>query len=253
MVNKKVQRIKLIVAIVVVLIAVILVCVRIAIYEKEGEKNMPFNLSKIIIISTAQKDETSVNAEQATQTVLGDFNIIQNNDIYISVEKNENNAKKGETIKNITIENIEIVEAPKKGTLKAYMPNSLDGSKYNYSDDYLVSQSLTYRGADQNNYQNLQINKNGGNIAFSVANKELGTYVSGESTEITYNGTMLSNLALTNEDVKSKIAFNLVIELDDGKKYSGRVELDLNCEGLVETGTTQTEITDFSNVVFKRI
>lgn len=253
MVNKKVQRIKLIVAIVVVLIVSILVCVRVAIYQKEGEKNMPFNLSKIIIISTAQKDETSVNAEQAPQTALGDFNIIQNNDIYISVEKNENNAKKGELIKNITIENIEIVEAPKKGTLKAYMPNSLDGLKYNYSDDYLVSQSLTYRGADQNNYQDLQINKNGGNIAFSLANKELGTYVSGDATEVTYNGTMLSKLALTNEDVKSKIAFNLVIELDDGKKYSGKVELDLNCAGLVETGTTQTEITDFSNVIFKRI
>lgn len=253
MVNKKVQRIKLIVAILVVLIAVILICVRIAIYEKEGEKNMPFNLSKIIIISTAQKDESSVNAEQVSQTVLGDFNIIQNNDIYISVERNENNAKKDELIKNITVENIEITEAPKKGTLKAYMPNSLDGSKYNYSDDYLVSQSLTYRGDNQNNYQNLQINKNGGNIAFSLANKELGTYVSGETTEITYNGTMLSKLGLTSEDVKSKIAFNLVIELDDGKKYSGRVELDVNCEGLVENGKTQTEITDFSNVVFKRI
>lgn len=252
MVNKKVQKIKLLIAAIVVLIAAILVCVRISIYEKEGEKNMPFNVSKIIIISTAQKDETSVNVEQ-TQNILGDFNIIQNNDIYISIEKDEKNAKKDESIKNITIENIEILTAPQKGTLKAYMPNSLEGSKYNYSDDYLVSQSLTYRGADQNNYQNLQINKNGGNIAFSLANKELGTYVSGEATEVTYNGTMLSNLALTNEDVKSKIAFNLVIELDDGKKYSGRVELDLNCEGLVETGTTQIEITDFSNVVFKRI
>lgn len=253
MVNKKVQRIKLIIAIAVVLIATILICIRIAIYQKEGEKNMPFTLSKIFIISTAQKDQAAVNENEPIQTTLGDFNIIQNNDIYISIEKNKNNAKKNENIKSVSIENIEIVEAPKKGTLKAYMPNSLEGSRFNFSDDYLISQSLTYRGADQNNYQDLQINKQGGNIAFSLASKDIGTYISGDSTEVTYNGKMLSKLGLTNDDVKSKIAFNLVIELDDGKKYSGRINLDLNCQELVESGKSQIQLTDFGNVVFKRI
>ena len=133
------------------------------------------------------------------------------------------------------------------------MPSSLDGEKYKYTDDYIVSQSLTYRGAEESNYKTLQISKNGGNIGISFANKELGTYSSGEDTEITYNGTMLSKLGIANENVKSKVSFDLVIELDDGKKYSGSVEIDLSCDGLVENGTTQTEITDFSNVVFKRI
>ena len=46
---------------------------------------------------------------------------------------------------------------------------------------------------------------------------------------------------------------DLIIELDDGKKYSGRVELDLNCDNLIENGKSQIEITDFSNIIFKRI
>ena len=38
----------------------------------------------------------------------------------------------------------------------------------------------------------------------------------------------------------------------DGKEYYGRIPLDINCEGLVEEGTSNQEITDFSNVVFRR-
>ena len=236
MVNKKVQRIKLIVAIAVVILVAILLAIRILIYQKNGEKNMPFNLSKIIIISTAQKDESIENVEGQSTEASWNFKIIQNNDIYISIDGTDNNVNKKETIKNITLENIEIKEVPQKGVLKAYMPNSLEGARYTYTDEYVVPKSLTYRGADESSYKNLQINKNGGIITISFANKDLGEYSSGEDTEITYNGTMLSKLGLTDEDVKSKIEFDLIIELNDGKKYSGRVNLDLNCQGLIENG-----------------
>ena len=249
--TKKVQRIKLIIAICVIMVTVALILFRYIKYQKEGEKNMPFNLSQIIIISTAEKDEIA-NIEQSENTLLGNFNIIQNNDIYISIKKNDQNAKNNETIKNITIENIEIVETPKTGKLNAYMPNSTDKKKYIYSDQYLVSQSLTYRGAEENNYKTLQISANGGDIGISFANKEVGQYISGDDTEVTYNGKMLSKLGLTNEDVKSKIAFDLIIELSDQKKYLGRINLDLSCNQLVEEGKSQTQITDFSNVIFKR-
>ena len=251
--NKRIQKIKLIIAIVVVVIVAAIVVTRVLIYQKEGEKNMPFNLSKIIVVSTATKDDTQTVENQEQNSSIWNFNIIQTNDIYISIENNENNTKKDEKIKNITIENIQILENPSIGSLKAYMPNSIDGEKYKYTDEYIVSQSLTYRGAEESNLKTLHISKNGGSIGISFANKELGTYSSGEDTEITYNGTMLSKLGIKNEDVKSKVAFDLVIELDDGKKYSGNVELDLSCDGLVENGTTQTELTDFSNVIFKRI
>ena len=52
---------------------------------------------------------------------------------------------------------------------------------------------------------------------------------------------------------KSKNSFDLIIELDDGKKYSGNVEINFDCNGLIENGKSQTEITDFSNIIFKRI
>lgn len=250
--KNRVQKLKFIIAIFVVVVIIAFVAFKIIKYQTEGEKNMPFSLSKIIVISTAQKDTTQ-ELNQDEQDSLWNFNVIQTNDIYISIEKNEENVKKDEKIKNITIENIQINEAPSVGTLKAYMPNSLEGENYQYTDEYLINESLTYRAADESNYKNLQICRNGGNITLSFANKEVGTYSSGEDTEITYDGTMLSKLNLKSEDIKSKISFDLIIELDDGKKYSGNVSLDLNCEGILENGKSQTEITDFSNIIFKRI
>lgn len=249
--SKRIQTIKLMIAIFVVLVTVTIVFAKVLKYQKEGERNMPFNLSKIIIISTAVKGDNQT--DENSNSSVWNFNVIQTNDVYISIENNKNNSKNNEKIKNVVIDNIQIKEKPSIGNLNAYMPNSLDGDRYKYTDDYIISKSLTYRAADENNYKTLQISKNGGNISFSFANKEIGTYTSNEETEITYNGKMLSKLGITNENVKSKVSFDLIIELDDGKKYSGTIELDLLCDGLIENGTSQNEITDFSNIVFKRI
>lgn len=251
MVNKKVQRIKFIIAIMVVILVAVGIGVRIHIYNKNGEKNMPYTISKIIVVSTARKNENAEQQPTEGTESIWNFDIIQNNDVYIEISNK--NTRKNEKIKNVSIEDIQIIEAPKKGSIRVYMPNSLDGDRYTYTDEYEVGDSLTYRGSDENSYKNLQLNRNGGIVSFSFTNKEVGKYASGEDTEVTFDGRMLSKLNLKDEDLKSKVSFNLIIELDDEKRYSGKVELDISCEGLVENGTSKIDITDFSNIVFKRI
>jgi len=248
-VNKKVQRIKLIVAIVVVIIAGIIVFFRIHNYNKYGEKNMPYSISKIAIVSTARQLGSENEKPIEETTSIWNFDVVQNNDLYIEIKNDRDEKNK---IKSVSIENIEITENPSKGNLKVFMPNSTDGARYTYADDFEVNTSLTYKGADESNFKNLELNRDGGIISISFANRDLGTYESGEDTEITYDGRMLSKLGITSDEVKSKVAFDLVIELEDGKTYVGRIKLDINCDGLVENGTTKQEITDFSNVIFKR-
>ena len=250
MVNKKVQRIKFIIAVLVVICVAIGIFIRIKIYNENGEKNMPYTLSKIIVVSTASKYEKEGGETAPSTDTTWNFDIVQNNDVYIEIS---NNTTYNEKIKNVALENIQIVEPPKVGTMKVFMPNSLDGARYTYADEYLVTDSLTYRGADESSYKNLQINRNGGKLGISFTNKDLQQYASGEDTEVTYDGRMLLKQGLTDADVKSKVAFDLIIELDDERKYCGRVELDLNCDGLIENGISQKEITDFSNIIFKRI
>lgn len=250
MVNKKVQRIKFIIAIIVVIVAAVFVAISIFNYNKNGEKNMPFELSKIIIVSTARRYEGESAQPIENDGSIWNFDVVQNNDMYIEIK---NNTKNDEKIKNVKISNIQITQNPNKGAIRVYMPNSLDGARYTYTDEYEVAESLTYRGSEENSYKDLHINRNGGQLSISFTNKELGKYSSGEDTEVTYDGRMLAKMGYTDEDLKFSVAFDVTIELEDGKAYNGRVEANINCEGLVEEGTSKIEITDFSNIIFKRI
>lgn len=250
MINKKVQRIKFIIAVIVVILATIFVGIRIHIYNKTGEKNMPFEVSELIIVSTARRYEGETTPMEDNGSIWN-FEVLQNNDMYIEIKNN--NAKDSDKIKNIKISNIEIIQNPNKGSIKVYMPNSVEGARYTYTDEYEVKDSLTYRGSEENSYKDLYINRNGGKLSMSFTNKELGRYSSGQDTEVTYDGKMLAKMGYTDEDLKFKIAFEITIELEDGKAYNGRIETEVNCEGLVENGTTQIDIKDFSNVVFKRV
>ena len=123
----------------IVLLAIILVTVVIIImkYNVEGEKNMPFKLSKITIISTAEGIEDLQNDNNSKWKL----NILQNNDIYFTISKNEEYNKE-DIIESIKIENIRVVNEPKLGEIKAYMPNSLDGRIYQYKDEYVITDKL---------------------------------------------------------------------------------------------------------------
>ena len=62
---------------------------------------------------------------------------------------------------------------------------------------------------------------------------------------------MLTKTQATNENIKFKVNFDLIINLKN-VKYKTNISLDLPCEeNLLEKGTCSKEITD--NFIFKRI
>jgi len=249
-VNKRTQKIKFIIAVIVVLIATLFVSISIYNYNKNGEKNMPFQISELIIVSTARKYEGDTQTPIEDDGSIWNFDIVQNNDMYLEIK---NYAKNNEKIKNVKISNINITQNPAKGSIRVYMPNAMEGARYTYTDEYEVKDSLTYRGSEENSYKDLHINRNGGKLGISFSNRDIGKYSSGTDTEVTYDGRMLAKMGYTDDDLKFKISFSLTIELEDGRSYTGTIEADVNCEGLVENGTSQVDIKDFSNVIFKRI
>jgi len=98
------------IAITVLIIIVIMVITIILQYNIEGEKNMPFEISKITVVSTAEV--TDVTNKDENEQNDWNLNVIQNNDIYVTISKNET-YKKEEIIKNIKIQNIQILESPR--------------------------------------------------------------------------------------------------------------------------------------------
>ena len=83
--------------------------------------------------------------------------------------------------------------------------------------------------------------------------EELGDFISNEEEEITYNGKLLSNLGLTASDISFDISFDIIITTSNNISFKGTIDLNMPVETVGEEGASSKEITDFSNVVFKRI
>lgn len=134
-------------------------------YEVEGERNMPFELSQIIVVSTAEGIET--DGENTWNLEL-----TQNNDVYIHIGKNKD-YRKTELIKNIEVNNFTIDEEPLKGKIVLYKPSNNEGKIYENKEEYILKDKLIYTGEEKNNLKELNIANQGGIIAFRYSNQEL--------------------------------------------------------------------------------
>ena len=242
------ERIKLSLAVAVLAIIIMVVLIIVLQYQVEGETNMPFKLSKITIISTAEGEEKT-GEEDINKW---DFNINQNNDIYFFIESNGENTKEEDLLESVTIENISITKSPTKGEIKTYMPNSEEGRTFTYNDQYLVQDKLEYTGSKNNNPKTLEIGSKGGSAVIRIANTNIGEYISNEDQEIKHDGSLITKIGLTEQDVNFQVNFDLILTINK-IKYKTDITLDLPCENLCTEGTTTKEITDMSNIIFKRI
>lgn len=213
-------------------------------YHVEGEKTLPYGLSKIFVISTVEG--TPIDDGQN----IWNINVKQANDLYFYIDKNEVTE---ETIKQITIENFNVTKAPTKGEVAIYRPTGDLGKTYTHSEQNYLQESITYTGATIDDLKTLEIANNGGVISCRVALNNLGTYISNDSTEITYDGRLLQNIGISEEEIKFALSFDILIETNENVIYQGTISLELPAEGMIENGSANFEITDFSDVVFKRI
>lgn len=212
-------------------------------YNEEGESNMPFEISKITIISTTdaqdvEDDENIWNEE-----------ISQNNDIYIDIKKNDDYSKTA-IIEKITLNNFNITTKSEKGKFVIYKPSTSELSTFENLDEYEASE-IIFTGEQTTDIQNLQISNQGGRIAFRCANVNLGTFISNDGDELDYS-TLLSKIGIADEDIQAVVSFDIEIALEDNKKFKATVELNLPVDGVISTGKSSQEITDLE-VVFKRV
>ena len=77
------QTIKLVIAISIICLILITVAILMIKYEVEGETDMPFKLSKIIVVGTVE------GVEKGESDKKWDFSIYQNNDIHFYIDQNK--------------------------------------------------------------------------------------------------------------------------------------------------------------------
>lgn len=213
-------------------------------YDVEGEKVLPFSISKIFLVSTV--DGHVVDDPEN----IWNIDVTQVNDLYIYIDKT---LEDEQTINEIKIENFVVNKIPSKGRLKVLRPTGELSNLYTYSEQDYIFTELIYTGAAIDDLKSLEISNNGGVLAFRVALEELGTYISNEDEEITYDGKLLSNLGINLEEIQFNLSFDIIITTSDDVSYKGTINLDMPIESVIEEGSSNRELTDFSNVVFKRI
>ena len=230
---------------IIVIIVVILFIVGILVlrYSVEGETNMPFDLSKIVIISTQEGvDDGQTNTRWS-------FDVHQSNDIYLYIDKNDG-YDKTEIIKSVRVDNFQI-EAKNTDNIKLYKPDATEENLiFQYNDDDII-QSLEYTGDVESDLKNLKISNQGGIIAFRCSNNNVAKYQSDEE-EINHS-ELLKKAGVTEEDLKVNLTFQLTITLESGKEYQAEIKTELPTGNVIEEGSSSTEMTDLQDVIFKRI
>ncbi len=244
--EKRKQTIKLIAAIAILALLFIFVIIMMIKYEVEGETNMPFKLSKIVVIGTVEGIE-----DQEESETKWNFDICQNNDVYFYIDKNTNNTS-DELIKSVKISNIQVTKAPQKGTIKTYMPNSEAGRLYTYDEQFLVTEKLEYHGGSQSSSTNLEIGSKGGTALIRFSNTSIGKYSSDKDKEIVHNSTLLNKIGTTNEEIKFSISCDFMIETTKAK-YQSQISFDMPTGNLDEEENCYLEKNNMDDVVFKRV
>ncbi len=215
-------------------------------YNVEGEKNMPFKLSKIVVQSTID-----TKSREGTGN-LWDVELTQNNDIYIYIEKNKNIESESK-LKSIKIKRTSSIVKPKKGQISVLLPTSNNINKIflNSTENYL-NKTIEYNANTSDNLEKQEICQDGGMIAFRISNQNIGEYISNEGDEIKYDKSLLEKAGIDESELKFTAEIDLVIELSEDEKYKGTISLELPTDTFENRGSITTEITDTSKIIFKR-
>lgn len=243
MINYKIkQYIKIAVTLIIISVLLFLILLVIFKYEIEGEKkeNLPFVIEQISLVSTADGLKNQENNEY-----IWSGELIQVNDIYIKVSKNPNISG---VIENTIIQNVEII-TPQKGNINLTKIIKNEDTSNNYVIEDLKEYKFT--GGKSTSLENLTIANQGGIIGLRAINVNLGTYNSNDE-EINYDGRILNIENITNDEIKFKLKFDILIELRDGIKYKTNIELELPVGNILENGVEIREYNNIDNLIYKR-
>lgn len=214
-------------------------------YIVEGENNLPFNISKISVISTIEG--TDIEDEENKWNL----EISQNNDIYLYIKKNDD-YKETELISSIKLDNFNIEKYSNIGKIKLFKADSNKENMIfkNISDNEVAN--IEYIGDLEANIKEQRISNQGGLVVFRYSIGDIGNYISNEDEEINHDN-LLNKLAINNDDLKFKVSFDVFINLSSKKSYKSSVSLDFPVDDVVNKGTQSKEYNNLSDIVFKRM
>lgn len=159
---------------IIVIIAIILFALGIIVlkYSVEGETNMPFQLSKISIISSSE------GLDKETTDTRWAFDVYQSNDVFLYIDKN-NAYGKTEAIRSVQISNMQI-EGKRKDHIRIYKPDEQEEKLVFKNKEENIVENIEYVGEMESNLKQRKISNQGGLVAFRCSNDNLAEYKSND-------------------------------------------------------------------------
>lgn len=212
-------------------------------YHVEGETNMPFQLSKISVISSSEGiDKEATDSKWA-------FDVCQSNDVFLYIEKNSGYGKT-ELIQSVRIDNIQM-ESSQKDKIKIYKPDEEDEKSIFKNKEENQVETIEYKGSIESNLKQLDISNQGGLVAFRCSIDNLVEYKSND--EVITHQELLKKAGVTKENLEIKMIFDLIIKLESGKEFQTTIHLDFPIGNVIDDGVVSKEITEVNDFIFKRI
>lgn len=163
-------------------------------------------------------------------------NLFAYTDIAIFINKNSSESTLENTLKDVTLKNFSIDQAPQDGQAKLYykslnqfakslLPNQLENSSENLQniENELDFETISKETSDFSNpilYNNCA---NPITLSYLIENIKTDYTILDTSTPITYNGSLLKRCAVPISNIESKISFEIYITNYKDEKFKSKV------------------------------
>lgn len=188
-------------------------------FQQENTETV-FSIDKITYFSSCNaKGDTNSNSSFTIS------DLYQYTDIAIFLNPNSENLTSKNTLKSVTISDINYDLSPTVGTQNLYYKNILDFAKTQFSEDNLIKDSITFETTSKNeiDYSHPILYNNCANpITLCYVNSRLkDNYTfSNDISNLTYNGSLLKMCGITLSSLNCQISFTISITNNLDEIYS---------------------------------
>ena len=191
-----------------------------------------FTVDSITLFSSADAGYKTNTANNFTIQ-----NLYQYTDIALFIKNTSDENTLENTLKKVSIENIQFATSPKLGEPKLYFKSINDFAKSNINEDNIISDSFEFNisSSDEANLSTPTLYNNLANpLTFSYVNSNIKSdyTITDVSSPITYDGSLLQKCNVNLEDIACTVSFDVYItnNLDQNFKTTVSVNIPLSCE-----------------------
>ncbi len=210
-----------------------------------------FNINQIVLFSNCDAKNKNISTTNYTLE-----NIYQYTDIAFFIDSPQEEKTSKNTLKDVTIENINFSTPPSMGEPALYFKSITNFAKSELNDENKIQDKLDFSitSEDSTDLSTPVLYNNLANpITLSYINSNIKTdyTITDTSTPITYDGTLLSRCAVPLDDISCSFSFDVFVINNQDEKYKCTVFIDVPLSSDEGSIDSNGNVTLKKNVNFK--